>query len=120
MNIKFINWFILILSFLSLAFLNGLLGFFIINMFYTVSFDKIFYIIGTTSWAFLIGLLNVFAPSGIGVRDGILIGFYSYLIPAPLALAVAITIRILVTSVEWSLIGIAFLIKPEKLKIEGY
>jgi glycosyltransferase 2 family protein len=118
MNIKFFNWFILILSFLSLAFLNGLLGFFVINMFYAVSFDNIFYIIGTTSWAFLLGLLSIFAPSGIGVRDGILVGFYSYLMPAPLALAVAIIIRILATSVEWSLIGVAFLIKPNKIKIE--
>ena len=117
MDIKFLDWLIIILSFLSLVLLNGLLGFFIINMFYAVSFENIFYIIGATSWAFLLGLLNVFAPSGIGVRDGILVGFYSYLMPGPLALAVAITSRIVGTTIEWLLISGAFLIKPERLKI---
>lgn len=118
MQFKMVNWISICLVYLLLAVLNGLMGFFMINTFSPVSFDKIIYIIGTMSWAFLLGLLNVFAPSGIGVRDGILIGLYSYIIPVPLALVVAITTRIIATSVEWLLIGIAFYIKPVNMKIK--
>jgi uncharacterized membrane protein YbhN (UPF0104 family) len=114
---KIFNWVCICFAYLLLAILGGFFGFLIINTFFPVAFNKIPYIIGTMSWAFLIGLLNVFAPSGIGVRDGILIGLYSYIIPAPIALVVAITTRIIGTSVEWLLIGIAFYIKPVKMKI---
>ncbi len=117
-KIDLVSWLFICIIYIILAVLNGLIGFVMINGFFPVSFDQIIYIIGTRVWAFLLGLLNIFAPSGIGLREGILTGLYSFIIPAPLALAVAITSRIVGTIVEWSLIGLALLIKPEKLKIQ--
>ncbi len=118
MDLSVQQWLILTACFLCLTVLNGLISYFCINIVFEVSFDKLLFIIGSTSWAFLFGLLNVFAPSGIGVRDGLLVGFYSTLMPAPVALVIAILIRIVVTTIEWVMIGFAFIIKPTEIITE--
>ena len=106
-----------LISFLAaLALTNGLMSFFVVNIFYDVSYKHFIFIVGSTAWAFLLGMINLVAPSGIGVREGILVGLFSVFMPSPLALAGAITLRFVSTVVEWILIGCAFCIRPTNFK----
>ncbi len=116
--LKFYDWIYICSIFILQAFISGCIGLFLLNTFYFIPFEKIPYIMGARSWAFLIGLLNLFAPSGIGVRDGILVELYSYLIPIPIAFAVAIASRLAGTIVEWCLIGIALFFRSKEYRKE--
>lgn len=118
LNIKLHDWGIVIMGFFLLALSNSLLAYFVINMLHTVPFENIFFIFSCTTWAFLLGALNVVAPSGIGVREGILVGFFSYIMPIPLALVSSVIIRILTTLIEWGFIGISFLIRYTEISMQ--
>jgi uncharacterized membrane protein YbhN (UPF0104 family) len=69
------------------------------------------YVIGTSSIAAAISLLAVFAPGGIGVREGAQIAFFSVLMPVPVATVVAIVMRLWSLAVDVLFFLIAALIK---------
>ena len=64
----------------------------------------------TISWAG--GLVAVFAPGGLGVRDGILIVLMSSFIPFPLAAAGAAVVRVQTLAVEGLLAFLAMKFWP--------
>lgn len=75
--------------------INGLGMFFIAKAVYgPLPFDTILFIIGSGSLAGALSMLAVFAPSGIGVREGIQLGLLSLIMPAEYALVVVLATRI--------------------------
>jgi len=80
--------------------LHGLGLFVVLNAFEDVSFRYYLTITGTYYAAGLIGMLAVFAPSGIGVREGVLLLALPIFIAKPTVIVGALTIRIISTLTE--------------------
>lgn len=60
----------------------------------------IFSFFGIFAGAYIIGLIAVFVPGGLGVREGILAGLLSVFFPFPVAVAIAFGSRIWITVAE--------------------
>lgn len=94
----------------------GLALYFFINSFYDFPFKFFLYSTGAFTMAGIIGLLAVFAPAGLGVREGIIIIVLSYIIPAPIASIISLSSRIWLTFCELFLLAIIYCISLIKSK----
>ena len=95
--------------------------YFLISSTYHISMTYIPFISGAFSLANanVIGILSLLAPSGIGVREGILILFLKTIVPNSIAGFAALLARIWATVPELVLILLAFIyLKITKLKFE--
>lgn len=87
--------------------LYGLSFYFLINSVSDIGFEYYLTLTGVYYSAGLIGLVVLFAPSGIGVREGILFLILPLLsIPKPIVIVVAIMIRLIALAGEILLAGI--------------
>jgi uncharacterized membrane protein YbhN (UPF0104 family) len=59
-----------------------------------LGYADMLYVIGVSNLAGAIGMLAVFAPSGLGVREGILLTLLSIIMPTELALVVTVASRL--------------------------
>lgn len=75
---------------------------------YPIELEYIFYVSGAFGLAVIIGILSLFAPSGIGVREGVMIFALSLIMPESTAVLVSIVSRLWMTFTELLLIGAAF------------
>jgi uncharacterized membrane protein YbhN (UPF0104 family) len=70
-----------------------------------------------------LGLIAIFAPSGLGVREGVLVYLLSLMMPPPIAVIISILTRIWMTLIEIGLIGMVYLLgqvqQREKRKAHG-
>ena len=99
----------------------GLIGlgfFFVVNSVYPLPLVDYLYVSGAFALATIIGILSLFAPSGIGVREGVIIATMTQIIPTAIASIVALIARIWATSSELLWIGVAFLISLVLKKYE--
>ena len=94
-----INWFVF-----------GAAFFFFINSIIYVDLQYFIYLTGAISFASLIGVLALFAPSGIGVREGVLVFMLKMILPISIAILVSLTARIWVTIGEIAFVSVAFLV----------
>lgn len=77
------------------ALLSGTALFFIAKAVYpALGYDNMLFVIGVSNLAGALGMLAIFAPSGIGVREGILLGLLSIVMPTEFALLVTVTSRL--------------------------
>lgn len=77
------------------ALLSGTALFFIAKAVYPpLGYDNLLYVLGVSNLAGALGMLAIFAPSGIGVREGILLALLSVVMPAEYALLVTVTSRL--------------------------
>jgi uncharacterized membrane protein YbhN (UPF0104 family) len=102
------------LRYLGLYVVNWLLFggalFVFIRSFYALDVGSILYLTGAFSFAGMVGILAVFAPSGLGVREGILALFLDQVMPTAVALVVAVASRIWLTIVELGCAGVVYLL----------
>jgi len=87
----------------------GLAFYFFINSFINFSFNNFLYSTGAFAVSGLIGFLAVFAPAGLGVREGSLIFILSYIIPPAVSSVISITSRIWITLIDIVLFFVIFL-----------
>lgn len=86
------------------------LGFFMmVNSIYPLPLKDLLYTTGAFALATDIGILALFAPSGIGVREAVIIATMSKLVPAGMASIISILARLWATSSELFWIGVIFL-----------
>ncbi len=101
------------LRFIGLYVLNwvvfGAALFLFIRSFYPIDASSILFLAGAFSFASMIGILAVFAPSGLGVREGILALFLRQVMPTSVALVASIAARIWLTAVELALVALVAL-----------
>ncbi len=77
------------------AFLSGTALFFIAKAVYpALSYADIFYVMGVSNLAGALGMLAIFAPSGLGVREGILLTLLGLIMPVEYALAITVVSRL--------------------------
>ena len=83
----------------------GLSLFLVLNSLSPVSFGYYLAVTGTFRIASLIGIAAIFAPSGIGIREGVLMLVLPAFIPEPTVIIGAILIRFVLISAELALAG---------------
>jgi hypothetical protein len=100
-------WMIVLLYFAS-AVVQGAAFFFLIRTIFPISFQALPGVIGVYNGAWAVGFLSVFAPSGLGVREGAMTFLLKYYVPVPLAVIYSILARLWITIFEvvMSLIGL--------------
>jgi uncharacterized membrane protein YbhN (UPF0104 family) len=80
-----------------------------IRSFYPLELDSILYLAGAFSFASMVGILAVFAPSGLGVREAILALFLGQVMPTAVALVVSVATRVWLTVIELAAAGVVYL-----------
>lgn len=118
-DLKFKQMLVLVGFMLARAFTAGASLFFLIKSFYPdISLDLYPFVTSAFALAWVIGFLTPIAPSGLGVREGLLTWLFSFYIPLPVATIVALSSRFvfIVEDVGWILI-ISLL---SGFKISGY
>jgi uncharacterized membrane protein YbhN (UPF0104 family) len=75
--------------------LNGLFLFFLAKSIYPeLGYENLLFVIGAVNLAGALGILAIFTPSGLGVRDGILLLLFNLVMPPEFALAITILARL--------------------------
>jgi uncharacterized membrane protein YbhN (UPF0104 family) len=77
------------------ALLSGTALFFIAKAVYpALGYDNLLFVLGVSNLAGALGMLAIFAPSGLGVREGILLSLLSLVMPPEFALLVTVVSRL--------------------------
>lgn len=74
-----------------------------------IGWSYFLYVTGAHALAGIVGVLSLFAPSGIGVRDGLMFFFLSRIMPAYQATLASLGLRIWLTGCELLVIGVAWI-----------
>jgi uncharacterized membrane protein YbhN (UPF0104 family) len=101
----------------------GGIGFYLfVNALYPVAPQYILFLTGALAISSTLGLVALFAPSGLGVREGILVYLLSLMMAAPIAVIISILTRIWMTLIEIGLIGMVYLFHQlqKRKKRKGY
>jgi uncharacterized membrane protein YbhN (UPF0104 family) len=80
-----------------------------IDSVYPVAPQYILFLTGALAASTMLGLMAIFAPSGLGVREGALVYLLSFVMAAPVAVIISILTRIWMTLIEIGLIGVIYL-----------
>ncbi len=79
---------------------------------------SILFLTGALAFSSTLGLIAVFAPSGLGVREGALVYLLSGLMPGAVAVIISILTRLWMTLIEIGLIGVIYLISIFRKRTE--
>jgi len=74
-----------------------------------VSEKYILFLTGALAISTTLGLIAIFAPSGLGVREGALVYLLSLMMATPVAVVISILTRLWMTLIEIGLIGMVYL-----------
>jgi uncharacterized membrane protein YbhN (UPF0104 family) len=98
------------------ALLSGLSLFFIAKAVYPeLAYENIFYVMGAANIAAAVSMLAFFAPSGLGVREGIQLLLFSIIMPTEIALVIIVITRLWSIVVDILFFGLGY--ATRKLKI---
>ncbi len=93
------------------AWIVGGIGFYIfVAGVFPVSPVHIPFVMGALAFSSVLGLLALFAPGGLGVREGALVYVLSFLMPSSVAAVISLLTRIWMTLIEMALIGMVYII----------
>jgi uncharacterized membrane protein YbhN (UPF0104 family) len=70
----------------------------------------VLFLTGALAISSTLGLIAIFAPSGLGVREGALVYILSFMMATPVAVIISILTRVWITLIEIGLIGMVYLI----------
>lgn len=88
--------------------LLGVSLYFLVSSLYEIKISNFFFLTGSYSLAFLLGIISLFAPSGIGVREGVLILALKHIMPNSIAGIISLVSRVWMTGTELLLIALVF------------
>jgi len=89
------------------ALLSGTALFFIAKAVYPqLGYENILFVIGVSNLAGALGMLAIFAPSGIGVREGILLTLLTVVMPPEFALLVTVASRLWDVAMDFIFFGV--------------
>ena len=88
----------------------GGFGFYLfVDSVYPLALKYSLFVAGAVAFSSTLGLIALFAPSGLGVREGALVYLLGFIMPAPVAVILSILTRIWMTLIEIGLIGVVYL-----------
>jgi uncharacterized membrane protein YbhN (UPF0104 family) len=88
----------------------GVAFFLLVRSLYPIEPQSILALAASFSFASMVGMLAIVVPSGLGVREGLLVVFLSTLMPVPVAILVSLLARVWFTAVELAAAGISYLV----------
>ncbi|MCK4453257.1 flippase-like domain-containing protein [candidate division WOR-3 bacterium] len=89
-----------------------IIGFyFLINAIYPIAISKIFSLAAVYTLSWMTGFVVIFAPGGLGVREGMMTLLLLPILPAPLAIAISFIARIWITLFEIVIFFVGLLVK---------
>ena len=96
-----------------------IIGFyFLVNSIFQLPISYIFILASAHTLSWVIGFVVLFAPSGLGIREGVLTLMLSTVMPTPLAIAISFISRIWITVFEIAVFFIGLLIRrKDKMNI---
>jgi glycosyltransferase 2 family protein len=90
------------------AVLNGLTVFFAAKTLYPeLSYNDLLFVMGAGNLAGALGMLAIFVPSGIGVREGVQLVLFSLIMPKEMALLITITTRLWAVAIDFLFVGLS-------------
>jgi uncharacterized membrane protein YbhN (UPF0104 family) len=88
----------------------GGFGFYLfVDSVYPLALRYSLFVAGAVAFSSTLGLIALFAPSGLGVREGALVYLLGFIMPTPVAVILSILTRIWMTLIEIGLIGVVYL-----------
>jgi uncharacterized membrane protein YbhN (UPF0104 family) len=88
----------------------GGIGFYLfVASVFSISLSHILFVAAALAFASLLGLIAIFAPGGLGVREGVLAYLLSFVMPEAVAVIISILTRLWMTLIEMGLIGVTYL-----------
>ncbi|MGZ3524219.1 MAG: hypothetical protein ACXU9L_05455, partial [Thermodesulfobacteriota bacterium] len=95
-----------------LSWIVGGVGFYLfVASVYPVSSQYLLFLTGALAASSMLGLMAIFAPSGLGVREGALVYLLSFLMATPIAVIISVLTRIWMTLIEIGMIGVIYLFR---------
>lgn len=76
-----------------------------------LGYDQIFFVMGVGTLAGAVSMLAVFAPSGIGVREGIQLVLLSLIMPTEIALVITVVTRLWSVVVDLMFYALSFMLR---------
>jgi uncharacterized membrane protein YbhN (UPF0104 family) len=102
-----------------MAWIVGGIGFyFFAGSVFPVSSIYILFLTGALAFSSTLGLIALFAPSGLGVREGALVYLLSFIMPISVAVIISVLTRIWMTLIEIGLIGVVYLLSKIRKRLE--
>ena len=89
--------------------ISGVSFYLFVDSVYPVSSKYVVFLTGALAFSSTLGLIALFAPSGLGVREGALVYLLSFMMPGPVAVVISVLTRIWMTFIETGLIGMVYL-----------
>lgn len=90
--------------------MSSLSLFFIAKALYPeLGYEQLFFVMGVGTLAGAVSMVAVFAPSGIGVREGIQLALLSLIMPTEIALVITVVTRLWSIVVDFIFFGLAWL-----------
>ncbi|OGZ34753.1 MAG: hypothetical protein A2174_02295 [Candidatus Portnoybacteria bacterium RBG_13_41_18] len=108
--------FIVLFVYFIINLIGGLAFFFFINSVVKLPAEKIFSVVGIYNLAIAMGVAAVFAPSGLGVREGAMSLLLSFYLPSGVAILISFVARLWFSLAEILLLLLAFLINRFQFK----
>jgi len=106
-----------ILTVCVLSWVIGGVGFYVfVDSVWNISFEHILFLTGALAISSILGLLALFAPSGLGVREGVLVYLLSSIMPTSVAVILSVLTRLWMTFIEIGLIGVVYLLDKFRKK----
>jgi uncharacterized membrane protein YbhN (UPF0104 family) len=94
-----------------LSWMVGGIGFYLfIDSVYSVPAGSVLYLTGALAFSSILGLIALFAPGGLGVREGTLVYLLSFTMPGSVAVVLSVLTRLWTTLIEIGLIGVIYLV----------
>jgi len=110
LEIRYHEILLLLTYYLAMWAFFGLAFYLFINSITSVPISKLLIMTGIFAVSWIIGFLALFAPGGLGVREGILAFFLSFYFPASVAIMLSLLSRLWITAAEISGIGISLIL----------
>ena len=111
-----ISWILLVCI---LSWTIGGIGFWIfVDSIFAIPSQHILFLTGALALSSTLGLIALFAPSGLGVREGVLVYLLSYLMPGGIAVIISVLTRIWMTLIEIGLVGMVYLISRFQKRLQ--
>lgn len=103
-----------------LSWLVGGIGFYLfVDSVFAVSPEHLLILTGALAISSTLGLVALFAPSGLGVREGVLVYLLSAIMPSAVAVIVSVLTRLWMTFIEIGMIGVVYLLdRLRRKKVE--
>jgi uncharacterized membrane protein YbhN (UPF0104 family) len=103
-----------------ISWMVGGIGFYLfVCSVYPIPSHYILFLTGALAFSSILGIVAIFAPSGLGVREGVLVCLLSSVMSTPVAVIISVLTRLWMTFIEFGLIGgvylsVKFRQSPEK------